>query len=219
LFCLRGNRESDSRVFLNRAQLFGAGGVFLYEMNSLLRQRRLWIAILLGLLMVNLAVHWPWAGRKSDMARSHGVPPGMPGGQPSEEMRTRMESALAKLPEAQRTEIQARMEADKVFFDSLKNLSEAERRQKMQEHFAQNPPPQIPGMERMGPPPGAGGGPGAPGSSGESKDPVSSSGPGNDGAKDRAPDGSATSRLPEPSIRRGMDQQIANSQKAPATQQ
>lgn len=147
-------------------------------------------------------------------------PPGPPpGAQPTEEMRAKLESALAKLPESQRVAIQARMEADKVFFESLKALPEAERRQKMQEHFAQNPPPQIPGMERMGPPPGAGGGPGGPGGSGDGKDSASSNGPGAEGAKDHAPDGSAPSRLPEPSVRRGMDQQIANSQKTSAAQQ
>lgn len=184
-------------------------------MNSLLRQRRLWIAVLLGLLVVNLVVHWPWGGGKMAMDRPPGRPPE---GQPTEEMRAKLESALAKLPESQRVAIQARMEADKAFFDSLKSLPEAERRQKMQEHFAQNPPPQIPGMERMGPPPGVGG-PGGPGGGGDGKDSASSDGQGVDGTKDRAPDGSAPSRIPEPSVRRGMDQQIANSQKASAAQQ
>ncbi len=185
-------------------------------MNSFLRQRRLWIAVLLGLLLVNLVVHWPWTGRKVAMDRPPGPPPG---GQPTEEMRTRLESALAKLPESQRVAIQARMEADKAFFESLKALPEAERREKMQAHFAQNPPPQIPGMERMGPPPGAGGGPGGPGGSSNGTESASSNGQEGGGSKDHAPDGSAPSRLPDPSVRRGMDQQIANSQKTSAAQQ
>lgn len=188
-------------------------------MRSLLRQRRLWIAVLLGLLIVNLAVHWPWAERKTAADRPPGAPPGGPGGQPPAEMRAKMEAALAKLPEAQRTAIQARMEADRAFFDSLKTLSETERREKMKEHFANNPPPQIPGMEKMGPPPGMAGGPGGPGENGNGGNSSSSDGEGEGGRKDRTPDGSGPSRLPEPSVRRGMDQQIANSQKASASQQ
>jgi len=185
-------------------------------MNALLRQRRLWIAVLLGLIIINLAVHWPWASRKHDMGQPPGPPPNGAEGPRSEEMRARLESALAKLPEAQQKAIRERMDADRAFFDSIKTLSETERRQKMQEHFAQTPPPQIPGMEKMGPPPGMAGGPGGPG---EGNNASSSSENGNDGAKDNAPNGPGANRLPDPAVRRGLDQQIANSQKAPATQQ
>lgn len=191
-------------------------------MNSLFRQRRLWIAVLLGLIIINLAVHWPWSAQRHGMGQPPGPPPNGAQGPRSDEMRAKMESALAKLPEAQQTAIRNRMEADKAFFDSIKTLSETERRQKMQEHFAQNPPPQIPGMEKMGPPPGMAGGPGGPGGPGgrgDGNNTDSSSEQGNDGAKDNAPGGPAPNRLPDPAVRRGLDQQIANSQKAPATQQ
>lgn len=170
--------------------------------------------MLLGLISVNLAVHWPWAERKHEMGRPPGPPPKGAEGPLSDEMRARMESALTKLPEAQQKAIRERIEADKAFFASIKNLSETERRQKMQEHFAQNPPPQIPGVEKMGPPPGMAGDPGKPGEGADS-----SSGSGNNEAKEDAPNGPESNRLPDPAVRRGLDQQIANSQKAPATPQ
>ncbi len=188
-------------------------------MSALLRRRRFWIAVLLGLLIVNLAVHWPWAGRTVSAGHPPGPPSSWPGGRMPEEMRARMDAALAKLPEEQRTALQARMEADRKFFDSLKTLPEAERRQKMQEHFASNPPPQIPGMERIGPPPGGAPGAGSPGENGAPGNSASSDGQGREGGKDDGQGGGAIpNHLPEPAVRRGLDQQIANSQKPPVAQ-
>ena len=83
------------------------------------------------------------------------------------------------------------MQVERAFFDSLRNLPEQERRKKMEEHFAKNPPPQIPGLE-IGPPPGAGTGGGGMG----------------------GPDGGLQSGyLPSPEVRRSMDQHIVDSQK------
>jgi hypothetical protein len=101
-------------------------------------------------------------------------------------MRQRMEGAWKNLPEEQRTAMQARMQADRAFFESLRELPEDQRREKMREHFDQNPPP--PGFDPGFP---GGGGPGG-GGDPANGDPV---------------------HLPSPEIRRSMDQQIANSQK------
>jgi len=95
-----------------------------------------------------------------------------------------MLARLDALPEEQKTAIQTRMHEDQKFFASVRNLPETERREKLQQHFAQNPPP-------FGPPPGAGGGP-PPGP-----------GPGDGGAP----------HIPPPDVRRGMDQQMVNSMK------
>jgi hypothetical protein len=99
-------------------------------------------------------------------------------------MRQRMEAALQKMPAEQRKAVEERMKADRAFFESLKDLPEDQRRKKMQEHFAENPPP--PGFGPGGPGPGGHGG--DPGNG----DPI---------------------QLPPPDVRRSMDQQIANSLK------
>lgn len=115
--------------------------------------------------------------------------PGRSGGPPGRE---RMEEMLKKLPAEQRKVMEDRMAEDRKFFDSIRDLSEEERRQKIQEHFAQNPPPFSPnGDGGPMPPPGSGGG----------------NGPGAD------PFGKGGMHLPPPEARRSMDQQIANTQK------
>jgi len=96
-------------------------------------------------------------------------------------------SALEKMPPEKREAFEARMQVDQAFFDSVRDLPEDQRRTKIQEYFKSNPPPAdfLPpgGAPPMGGPPGPPGGP---------------------------PDGPM--RLPDPSVRHGMDQQIANSQ-------
>ncbi|CAN5521232.1 hypothetical protein BH09VER1_BH09VER1_51600 [soil metagenome] len=104
-------------------------------------------------------------------------------------MRDKFQAALQKLPEAQRKAVQERMDVEQAFFDAVKNLPEKERRNKMQEHFAQNPPLQIPGLEGMGGPPPDGGGLG--GLSG----------------------GPESGYIPDPQARQSMDQHIVDSQK------
>jgi len=164
--------------------------------------------ILAILLLLNVIRFWPHK-KKDDAepsfpppppgAAMNGAPPdanagpGGPGGPPGRE---RMEEMMKKLPAEQRKVMEERMAEDRKFFDSIRDLSEGERRQKMQEHFAQNPPPFPPnGDGGPMPPPGAGGGPGA------------GNGPGPN------PFGNGGMHLPPPGVRRSMDQQIANAQK------
>ncbi len=157
------------------------------------RLRRHWLLLLFVVaLLVNLAIYWP---RKGDPAALPGArPPGPPSGllldasaPDAPQREAAFQAMLAKLPTAQRTAIEERVAADKAFFATLKDLPEAERREKMQEHFAQNPPPPLPGMTDN-PPPGPGGPGGGPGA-----------------------------HIPPPDVRREMDRNIANSQRtAPA---
>jgi len=111
-----------------------------------------------------------------------------PGGfpQPDPAMRERMEATLQKMPAEQRQTFAARMQADRAFFETLRGLPEEERRAKMEEYFAQNPPP--PGFDPGAFPPAGGSGPGG------------------------VPGDGAPMHLPPPAIRHAMDQQIANSQ-------
>jgi hypothetical protein len=167
--------------------------------RSLFRRHKL--AILLALLLTLNAVRFWRAKHSSEATRGVGRPfgpPGAPGSadgppgdpgsgnpfpEPDPAMRQRMEAALQKMPEEQRKAFQDRIKADRAFFESLRDLPEGERRKKMQEYFAQNPPPE-------------GFGPGSPGAGGpgelENGQPI---------------------QLPPPDVRRSMDQQIANSQK------
>jgi hypothetical protein len=156
--------------------------------------RRHRLAILLAaLLLLNTVRFWhrkhhPEAFRTA--SRLPG-PPGDPAAAnsfpaPDSAMRKRIEAALQKMPEEQRKAVEDRMKADRAFFESLRDLPEDQRREKIQEHFAQNPPP--PGFDPGLPGAGGPGGGGDPGNG----DPV---------------------HLPPPEIRRSMDQQIANSQK------
>jgi hypothetical protein len=118
--------------------------------------------------------------------------PGGPGGPPGRERR---EAMLEKLPAEQRKVVEARMAEDRKFFDSIHDLPEEERRLKMREHFAQNPPPFPPNGDGRPMPPSGGEGP--PGGDGRGSDPF----------------GKGGMHLPPPEVRRSMDQQIANAQR------
>jgi hypothetical protein len=155
--------------------------------------RRYKLAILLMALLALNAVRY-WHGKHpSETFRRAGRLPGPPGDPAAADsfsgtdpaMRQRIEAALQKMPAEQRKAVEDRIKADRTFFESLRDLPEDQRREKMREHFAQNPPP--PDFDPGFPGPGGqeGGGPG-------SGDPV---------------------RLPPPDVRRSMDQEIANSQK------
>jgi len=159
--------------------------------GDLFRRRKL--AIVLAMLLALNAARF-WHGKDSPGASRGGGrifgPPGAPGADnpfPARDaaMRKRMETALQNMPEDQRKAIEDRMKADRVFFESLRNLPKDQRSKMLQEHFAQNPPP--PGF-----------GPGGPEARGpgeiENGEPI---------------------QLPPPDVRHSMDQQIANSQKEP----
>jgi hypothetical protein len=159
--------------------------------GDLSRRRKL--ALVLVILLALTAARF-WHGKVSPGASRAGGrnfgPPGAlgvndPFPEPDTAMRKRMEAALRNVPADQRKTIEDRMKADRVFFESLRDLPEDQRRKKLQEHFAQNPPP--PGLGPNGP------GSGAPGDM-DNGEPI---------------------RLPAPDIRRSMDQQIANSQGEP----
>jgi len=162
-------------------------------------QRHKWWALLAVLLLLNVIRYWPKKPAKTAFGPGQMPPPmgaagapgdgggpdGMPFGAPSEAMRRRMEAMLKQLPADQRKAAEDRMKADKEFFDSLKDVPEDQRQAKIQQHFADNPPP--PGIGPGGP----GGGPGGP------------SGPGS----------FEPTHLPPPEARHSMDQHIANQQK------
>jgi hypothetical protein len=102
-----------------------------------------------------------------------------------------MELALQTLTPEQRQAFEQRMQADRAFFETLRDLPEDQRRAKMQEHFAKNPPPE--GFDPGSMPPPDGPPPGGPG--------------------DNGPGFNGPMHLPPPSVRRSLDQQIANSQR------
>ena len=160
--------------------------------QELFRRRKL--AMVLAILLALHAFRF-WNGKHPPATFPRAGRPGDPPGEPAAAnpfpapdpaMRQRMETAWKNMPEEQRTAMQARMQADRAFFESLRELPEDQRREKMREHFDQNPPP--PGFDPGFP---SGGGPGGGGDPADG-DPV---------------------HLPSPEIRRSMDQQIANSQK------
>lgn len=114
-------------------------------------------------------------------------------------MKAKFESMLAKMPEAERKAFEARRKQDEAFFESIKNLPETERRQKMAEHRAKNPPPPMPGNPDRLPPPEA---------PGDTTDGSSAS----SGSSAGGGPGSGKVRIPPADARRAMDQQIANGQ-------
>ncbi len=97
----------------------------------------------------------------------------------------------------ERQAFEERRKADQAFFESIKALPETERRAKMREHMAKNPPPRFPG----GPPP-------------DGFVPGSALAGGGDGSGQGGPGGDGKVRVPPADVRRGMDQQIANGQQA-----
>jgi len=162
-------------------------------MATIPRRYKIFGGLLVLLLAANLAMNWP--SKKSAVQRPLGQPPapGLSAPGPTAEMREKFEAALQKLPAEQRLAVEKRMSEDRAFFESVKALPEQERRKKVGEHFAQNPPPQIPGFA-PGPPPGGGDG--------------AKNGPG-------GPDGGPGSgHIPPPEVRRSMDQHIVDSQKS-----
>jgi len=150
-------------------------------------------AILLAVLLALIALKSWHAKHHSEASRGgeRGFAPPEAGSsdnlfrEPDPAMRQRMKAALQNMPQEQRQAVEDRMKAERAFFDSLRDLPEEQRRKMMLEHFAQNPPP--PGF----PPGGPGGG-----------------GPGD-------LDNGEPMHLPPPDVRRSMDQEIANSRKAP----
>lgn len=165
------------------------------------RRTKIGGGLLAVLLLANLVTLWPSkkaarsGPRPGDVPANftQGVPPA-----PTEEMRLQLQASLEKLPADQRKQVEDRMQADRAFFDSVRNLPEEERRAKMAEHRQTNPPLQIPGFEFAG-------GLGGPRSNTniESRD-GDGLGPGG---------GPGKGHIPDPSVRRGMDQRIADSQR------
>ena len=163
--------------------------------HHLLQRRTL--LILLGLLLaLNAGRYWPrklpggYLPAWSSPEKSGGSFGDNPFLEPDPAMRQRMEAWLQKLPEEQRKAFKDRMEADRAFFESARALPPDQRTAKIQEHFAENPPPGF--------------GPGDPAAGG-------------DGSGGLPPppgdlDNGGPIHLPPPEIRRSMDELIANSQ-------
>jgi hypothetical protein len=160
--------------------------------RNVFRRHKLAI-ILAALLALNAMRYWhgkhlsetfhraPTRPRPSEeLANANSFPELDPG------MRQRIEGALQGLSDEQRKAVEDRMTADRAFFESVQDLPEEQRREKMAEHLEQNAP--LPGFD--------------PGSTGP---------PGGGDARN-----GDLIHLPPPDIRRSMDQQIANSRKEPA---
>jgi hypothetical protein len=153
------------------------------------------LMLLLAVLLALTAVRgWP---RKHPAAYlTAWSSPRKPGGQPGDDpfpepnsgMRQRMEAALQNLPKEERKAVEERMKADQAFFESVRALPPAQRAAKIQQHFAENPPPRF--------------GPGDP-----------TAGDAGPGALPPPPDleSGGPIQIPPPEIRRSMDQLIANS--------
>lgn len=154
--------------------------------------------LLLILLSLTVVRYWPRKGASASFPGRSAAGAARKAGGPQEfappdpVARERMEQALQKLTPEQRQAFEQRMQADRAFFDALRDLPEDERRAKMEEHFAKNPPPAGFDPGSMPPPPD-GAPPGGPG--------------------DGPPGFGGPMHLPPPSVRRSMDQQIANSQR------
>jgi hypothetical protein len=152
------------------------------------------LPIVLGLLLALAALRYSKGRHPSEEFRGAQRTVPSPRGQigadsppePDPGMRQRIEGALQKMSEKQRKSVEDRANADRAFFESLRNLPEDQRREKMEEHFEQNPPPQ--GFD-----------PGAPGAGGP--------GVGGD------PHNGDAIPIPPPDERHSLDEQFANSQK------
>ncbi len=159
-----------------------------------LQRYRLW-GLLILLIVLNAVVFWP--KKKSGGAfADRSFPPGEFGGPPREpdaKMKARFEAMLKNMTAEERSAFEERRKADRAFFESLKNLSGEERRKKMEEHRAANPPPPTPAGQKPGPPP------------------MAADGDNGDGGKG-GPAGNGGPHVPSPSVRRGMDQRIVDSQ-------
>lgn len=160
------------------------------------RLRWYWL-LLLALLIANVFVYWH-SGRLT-RGGFPAAPPDANGDGPGRGgFQEKMREALEKLPSGERAAIEQRLQADHQFFDSLRELAPDVRKTKIDEHFAKNPPPKIPGLA-LPPPPG---GPGAPGPGG-----AGGNGSGDPGGRG----GPESGHIPPPEIRRGMDQGIVDS--------
>jgi len=162
--------------------------------------RRFPLAVLLAVLLIIDGIkYWPPRHSGQALADARNLPrriPGLPEDlrgadafpEPAAAMRQRLDAMLQRIPEEQRKAIQDHLEKDRIFFASLRNLPEEQRRQKIAEYFAQNPPP--PGFDPTNG--GAGiGGPGGPG----------------------GPEDGGAFPIPPPAERRSLDQQVADSQR------
>lgn len=178
------------------------GGVDPAMTTFSLTARQYRLAFVLFVLMF-LVVFRLWSHRPREAKYGPNVPAGMRGNGPfsdappgpDSEPWQRMQEAIRKLPVEQRKQIEERMQKDQEFFATLQDLPPDQRRQKMEEHLAQNPPPFLPPPPVDGGPSGGGGPPPMPGPGGPG-------GPGN-----------GPMHLPSPSVRHDLDKQIANSQR------
>ena len=157
-----------------------------------------WFLLLAVLVIFNVVRYWP---AKHTAARNPGGGPPMAFPTPDPAMQAQIDA----LPDDQRLAVQNWIKDTKDFAASVQTLPQADRWQKMQEHFAQNPPP--PGMPFPGPPPG--GGPPGPGGS-----PRPGGGPPRGPGGPGAGPGGGGFGVPPPEQRHGMDQNLVNQMKA-----
>jgi hypothetical protein len=129
-------------------------------------QRYKWVILLAVLVMLNVIRYWPV--KHATQTAANGFPPGAggfqqpgPGGQQA--MEAALQARIDALPDDQKAAAQQRVQQDREFFGSLKDLSPADRMPKMMQYFAQNPPPpwmlppRPPGGGQQGGPGGQGG--------------------------------------------------------------
>ena len=174
------------------------------DLSSFLQRYKYWLLLAI-LLLLNVVRYWP----AKHATAFGGGPPGGFGANGFPQPDAQMQARIDAMPEEQRTAFQTRMKADREFFDTLKTLPDAERQQKIQEHFAQNPPPFPPGGMQ----------PGGPGVPGGSPPPGGPGGPGDGGGPGGGPGSGDAPRIPAPDGRRGMDQGLIDSMKNQQSQQ
>jgi hypothetical protein len=124
-------------------------------MRDFLERHRTWVIVLAVLALGNLIFHWP----HQVVARPDGFPGGPPpmGADgaappaPTPEMQARMEARLKKMTPERRAKFEARRQAEQAFFDSVRDLPETERKQKLQEHFTAHRPGGPDGEDDDGP--------------------------------------------------------------------
>ena len=155
-------------------------------MRDFLERYRTWVILLAVLALGNLVFHWPHKAAAPPDGFPGGPPPMLGDGAvppaPTPEMQARMDARLKKMTPERRAKFEARRQAEQAFFASVRDLPEAERKQKMEDHFAEHRP-----------------GPGGP--DGDDDD-----GPGG------GPEGDGMMHIPSVDNRRAMDQQIVSHQ-------
>ncbi len=112
--------------------------------------------------------------------------------EPPAGVRRSLESALEKMAPPQRQKFEERLQADRTFFASVRELPEIVRRERVQEYLSSHPLPLELMPPNGGPPNSLPPLPGPPGISGR-------------------PDAEPM-HLPDPATRYALDQQVANSQ-------